>query len=84
MRTLLAVVIFLGGAFALNSSADAGPKYKRGAKPSYYAWQQDYRLREQEVCEERAQHADAGRYFAGYPCWAREAFAPRDGATRDR
>ena len=33
MRALLAIVIFMGSMLALNSTADAGRKSKRGAKP---------------------------------------------------
>jgi len=79
MRTLLAIVIVLGGAFSLNSTADAARKSKRSAKPSYYSVQQHRRLQERLVCEEGAQQADPTGHYASYPCWAREAFAPRGG-----
>jgi len=42
---------------------------------THLAWQlHDAALREQQVCEERAQAADPTGLYAGYPCWAREAF----------
>jgi hypothetical protein len=34
---------------------------------------------EQQVCEERAQAADPTGLYAGYPCWAREAFGRTPG-----
>lgn len=71
MRTLLAIVIFAGSVLALDSTADAARKSKRGAKPPY-----SYQPKKVDVaCEERAQHEDPAGHFASYPCWAREAFA---------
>jgi hypothetical protein len=61
MRVLLAVVIFTGGLLALNSTADAGRKVKRSAKPCY-------------VCVGRAPAYDATGEFRGFPGWARRAF----------
>ena len=78
MRALLAIVIFLGGIFALSAPADAARKSRRSAHPPYAA-QPSYRLREQQVCEEDAFAADPSGQYAGYPCWARKAFAPRGG-----
>lgn len=84
MRTLLAMAIVLGAAFALNATADAA-RNKRNAKSSYEA-QQDYRFRERLVCEERARHEDPTGEFAAFPCWAREAFGRgrRGGPGRSR
>ena len=62
MRTLLAFVIFVGGIFALNETADAARKKKRYSYP-----------RADSACELRAQHADRTGVYRGYPCWAREA-----------
>jgi hypothetical protein len=71
MRTLLAIVIFAGGIFALNSPADAARKYKRSAKsPQYYSY---YRSGN-SACEARARHEDPTGVYKGFPCWAREAF----------
>ena len=63
MRTLLAIVIFAGGIFAMNSPADAARKFRHYYYPSG-----------DSACELRARHADPTRLYAGYPCWAREAF----------
>jgi hypothetical protein len=42
-----------------------------------YSW-------ERQVCEERAQAADPTGLYAGYPCWAREAFGRTPGGGRGR
>jgi hypothetical protein len=76
MRTLLAFAIVTSGVFALSQAADAARKYKRSAEPSYsygYGAYQRY-SREQVECE-RARHEDPAGVYAGYPCWAREAFS---------
>ena len=75
MRTALAVAIVASatGLLALSASADTSRKYKRDAKPPYdYAYQHPSA---EAVCEERARAEDPSGAFAGYPCWAREAFA---------
>ena len=72
MRTLLAIVIFLGGIFALNPTADAR-KSKRIANPSYYSAAPSG-ISPREVCEQRAFAEDPTGRYAGYPCWARETF----------
>jgi len=87
MRTLLAALIALGSIAALTSNADAARRAKRvPGPPYYYAPPNAYApppaaLREQQVCEERAFAADPSGLYAGYPCWAREAFG-RGGSGR--
>ncbi len=71
MRTLLSIAIFVGGIFALNSTADAARYDKRGAKTPTYG---DSYSRQDAVCEANAKHEDPTGVYAGYPCWAREAF----------
>ena len=71
MRTLLSIAIFVGGIFALNSAADAARYYKRGAKAPAYGYSYS---RQDAVCEANARHEDPTGVYAGYPCWAREAF----------
>jgi hypothetical protein len=66
MRKPLAIVT-LFGVLALNTTADAAQKGYYTAPPRY--------LSERAVCEARAQHADPSGQYAGYPCWAREAFS---------
>ncbi|HEX5958994.1 MAG TPA: hypothetical protein VFY92_10125 [Hyphomicrobiaceae bacterium] len=88
MRTLLALALLLAGAVALPGDADARRRghayhpraydqpYYYGA-PRYYAPPRAYRprlSREQLLCEERAQNEDPSGQYAGFPCWAREAF----------
>ena len=73
MRTSLAIASMLG-VLMLNTTADAAQRDRRVTRPVYYAAPPTY-LSERAVCEERAQSADPTGQFAGYPCWAREAFA---------
>ena len=74
MRTSLAIATMLG-VLALNTTADAAQKGRRITGPMYYtAPAPPSYSRERAVCEERAQAADRSGLFAGYPCWAREAF----------
>jgi hypothetical protein len=84
MRTVLAIVVLLGGMLSLISTADADRRKKRSAKASYQASQKHTRAKgqqharvtqEQLACEERARHEDPTGRYAGYPCWAREALA---------
>jgi hypothetical protein len=62
MRTLLAVIILVGGILAANSPADAARNSKRYYHP-----------RGDSACELRGRHADPTGVYRGYPCWAREA-----------
>lgn len=78
MRTLLSIAMVMGGIFALDSAANAGRKAKRSTQPPYYAVQPPQQLREQLLCEERAQNEDPSGKYAGYPCWAREMFGRGD------
>lgn len=73
MRTSLAIATMLG-VLTLNTTADAAQKGRRIAGPMYYTAPPSY-LSERAVCEARAQHADPSGQYAGYPCWAREAFS---------
>jgi hypothetical protein len=72
MRTLFAIVIFVGGTLALNSTADAAHRYKRSAERYYYAPPYYYVPKREAECA-RARHEDPTGVYAGYPCWAREA-----------
>lgn len=93
MRALLATLISLSGFIAVNSvtsTADAARQYRRGPGSShYYAPRNSYAppppaVSERLACEERAQNADPSGQYAGYPCWAREAFARSGGGGRGR
>jgi hypothetical protein len=71
MRTLLAIVIFLGGILALNSSADAARKYKRAKAYYYYAVpSRPFRGSGCGACG-----YDITGEFKGFPGWARKAFS---------
>jgi hypothetical protein len=93
MRTLIAIALILGGTMALSGTADARrsarhhpyPRYHQHyyyGQPRYYYRAPRYYSREQAVCEERAQAADPTGLYAGYPCWAREAFGRGSGGRR--
>ncbi len=78
MRTFLAIVIFAGGifaldSFALTSPADAARKY--AARKDNAKSQRKRFYRRYSVCEERARHEDPTGVYASYPCWAREALS---------
>jgi hypothetical protein len=80
MRALLAVLIFISGLFAANSSADAARRSKRIMEPRYYQPVQPRPdARERLLCEERARNEDPSGQFKGYPCWAREIFGRGSG-----
>jgi hypothetical protein len=89
---LLAVITVLAACGALAPAAEARkrqryyqPRYYQPyyyQPPSYYYRQpRDYSW-ERLVCEERAQAADPTGQYAGYPCWAREAFGRTPGGRR--
>jgi hypothetical protein len=88
MRTLLATLLSLGCLLPLTSTADAARRSPRAPGPSYYNAPPTYyapppnALSERQVCEERAQAADPTGQYAGYPCWAREAFGRGGGSGR--
>jgi hypothetical protein len=80
MRALLAVLIFVSGLLAVSSTVEAARKSKRATEPRYYHPVPPRRdLREQLLCEERAQNEDPSGQFKGYPCWAREIFGRGSG-----
>jgi hypothetical protein len=74
MRVLMAIVLCAGGLMALDApAADAAPRYKRViAKKTTTADAGTQRERLECI---RARQEDPTREFAGFPCWAREAFA---------
>ena len=75
MRIPLAIVIAVGGIVSSHSTADAR-QYRRSPQPQYYySPPPSPGLREQALCEERAQNADPAGRYAGYRCWARETFS---------
>ena len=71
--------MFVGGIIALHATADAARKSKRSAAPPYYY----YAPQVDPVCE-RARAEDPTGLFAGYPCWAREAFGRGRSGGRGR
>jgi hypothetical protein len=77
MRALLAVVIFAGAMLAPHSAADAGRKYKRGAKPPCYGMRSRQFGRAHSACARpawRYSPYDPTGEFKGYPGWARKGF----------
>jgi hypothetical protein len=85
MRILIAVALFTGGMLALHTPADSADTAKKKgiAKPRTYAAATQPRTYSREVVEcERAQHEDPSGYYAGYPCWAREALSSGKGSDR--
>jgi hypothetical protein len=76
MRAILAIAIAAAGIVSLSPATDAREP-RRGARPpsSYYYVPPSPDRREQAICEERAENADPGGRYAGYPCWARGTFS---------
>jgi hypothetical protein len=74
MRVLLAFAMSAGGILSLHAIADAAPRSRRAQPPFNYA-PPSSALREQSICEDRAQNADPAGRYEGYPCWAREIFS---------
>jgi hypothetical protein len=72
MRVKLAMAISAGGILSVHSATEA--QSRRSAQPPYYYAPPSSELRDQSVCEERAQNQDPAGRYAGYPCWARESF----------
>ena len=87
MRTLLAIVICVGGILPLTATADTA---RKRAKPRNDAAQARYypkypRFSREEVECMRARHEDPTGDFAGYPCWAGAAFGSgRNGSPGHR
>ena len=73
MRTLLAITLALGAALAADP-ADAR-KGARSANTTVYGYKARNRGSAAEC--ERARNADPAGNYAGYPCWAQWAFAPK-------
>jgi|SoiMethySBSTD1v2_1073268.scaffolds.fasta_scaffold683751_2 hypothetical protein len=75
MRTLIAIGLFAGAVLSPEASADTvRSKYRRIDKqPQQHATQPRSDQRQRVECE-RARQEDPTGEFAGFPCWAREAF----------
>jgi hypothetical protein len=92
IASLIATATVLAGAVALSTDADARKRQRsyqpRAYQPYYYRPPASYDRAprglswERLVCEERAQAADPTGLYAGYPCWAREAFGRSPGGGR--
>jgi hypothetical protein len=76
MRTPLAIVILVGSTVALAATASADRTNQRNAKAPQYSDtpRGQYYASPRAVCEERARAEDPTGLYAGFPCWAREAF----------
>jgi hypothetical protein len=87
MRTLLAIAILVVGSALPSQAAEWDRRDRYNAERSYsygYGYGYGYRRysRQQVECE-RARHADPSGVYAGFPCWARDAFGSgKNGGTR--
>jgi hypothetical protein len=85
MRAQLAIVVVLSGVLALNAAAQTD--HKRTAKPHERAVQPRSNPKAQVPKEQvecaAARHEDPTGHYAGYPCWAREAFARGSQGNRE-
>jgi hypothetical protein len=77
MKTLLPALVVAAVLAGSAPSAGAAVRNSERTANPYHAAQPSYGLTEQPVCNEEAFEADPSGQYAGYPCWARRAFAPR-------
>jgi hypothetical protein len=77
MKTLMPALVAMAVLAGIAAPASAAARNSGRSADPYYAAQPSYRPREQQVCEREAFEADPSGQYAGYPCWARKAFAPR-------
>jgi hypothetical protein len=77
MNTLLTTLVAMAMLAGIVAPASAAARNIVPSANPYDAAGPTYRPREQRVCEENAFEADPSGQYAGYPCWARKAFAPR-------
>jgi len=77
MKTLLSVLVAAAMLAGPAPSAGAAVRNSEGTANPYHAAQPSYGPTEQQVCRDEAFEADPSGQYAGYPCWARRAFAPR-------
>ena len=87
MRILIAVALFTGGLLALHAQADSAETAKKRTATkarASTATAQPRTYSRQEVECERAQYEDPSGYYAGYPCWAREALGSGTHGGSDR
>jgi hypothetical protein len=76
MKTLMSALVAAAVLAGTAPPASAAVRNSEHTANPYYAAQPSYGLTEQ-VCKEEAFEADPSGQYAGYPCWARKAFAPR-------
>jgi hypothetical protein len=90
MRTLLAIALlagafFTGGLLAPHTPADSAETgKKRSVKPRTQTTVQPRTYSREEIECEGARHEDPAGVYAGFPCWAREAFGRGQNGGGDR
>jgi hypothetical protein len=77
MKTLMSAIIAMAALAGIAAHASAATRNSERSADPYYAAQSSHDPTEQQACEEQAFEADPSGQYAGYPCWARKAFAPR-------
>jgi hypothetical protein len=77
MKTLISTLVAMSALAGIGTPASAAARNSERSAVPYYAAPPSYSLRERQVCESEAFEADPSGQYAGYPCWARKAFAPR-------
>jgi hypothetical protein len=77
MKTLTSALVVMAVLAGIAAPARAAARNSEHSANPYYAAKPSSRLRERQVCKEEAFEADPSGQYAGYPCWARKAFAPR-------
>ena len=77
MKTLMSALVAVAVLARAATSAGAAVRNSEHTANPYHAGQPSDGLAGQSVCKEEAFEADPSGQYAGYPCWARKAFAPR-------
>jgi hypothetical protein len=76
MKTLTSALVVMAAPAGIAAPASAAARNSEHSANPYYAAKPSSRLKERHVCKEEAFEADPSGQYAGYPCWARKAFAP--------
>lgn len=77
MKPVISALVATAVLAATGAPAIADARNSERSAHPHYAAQPSDGLSEQQVCKEEAFEADPSGQYAGYPCWARKAFAPR-------
>jgi hypothetical protein len=77
MKSLMSALVGMAVLAGIAAPASAAARNSERYANSHYAAQPSHRLTQQQVCREEAFEDDPSGQYAGYPCWARQAFSPR-------